>query len=288
MIITRRDDALCLVTQVEHARVAAELCSHWGNDDFEPPAPAASVRLAAELHDDGWRAADEEPLLNAETGRPLHFLEIDLADHVAFYRHGVEGAMRRDAYSGLLVSMHWTGLYRSRWGLQSDMVFAGEEGPAAQLIRDAIDDQERHWIELKRPLMSTGHRSDFEARLWHNYDLLQAFDVLSLYLCTATLTPGTGPALAVTATLREIDQASGPRTIDAVPQAIGAERAQLRLETVASAVVAVDPYPFDSEPLRVAARGRLIAERRYDSAATAAAALAGSTTVDLSCELVRA
>ncbi len=37
----------------------------------------------------------------------------------ALENEGVDRVFGVDPYAGLLVSMHWTGLYRARWGMQS-------------------------------------------------------------------------------------------------------------------------------------------------------------------------
>ncbi|MDQ6817474.1 MAG: DUF3891 family protein, partial [Actinomycetota bacterium] len=131
MLVSRRDGRLLLIEQNEHGRLSGELCAHWGNELFSRPPHRASAQIAAATHDDGWLEADDTPLFNRDEGRPLHFLEIDMQDHVPLYGRGVERVYRRDLYAGLLVSMHWTGLYRRRWGEQRGGVFVHREGATA-------------------------------------------------------------------------------------------------------------------------------------------------------------
>jgi hypothetical protein len=289
MIITRRNGSLFLVDQNEHARLARDLCEHWGNDRFRPPSPREGTRLAAELHDEGWREADEEVRFNPDQGRPLHFLEIDIGDHIDFYRRGVEAALERDAYGALLVSMHWTGLYRSRWAAQDGAIFIQQDSPVAARQSEVVAAEERRWIDLKRPLLEGRRRSDFESELWHNYELLQVHDVLSLYLCTAVLRPGGegDAALPVTATLRGIDQALGDRTIEAVPEHSGGDRVALRMTAVQENVVTVDPYPFDQPAISVVALARVIPDHHYESAEQVTAALGAGERAQITCELRR-
>ena len=137
MIITARNGSLFMVDQNEHGRLAGELCERWGNDDFAVPHPERGTRLAASMHDDGWRASDDAVRFNAKAGRPMHFLEIDLPDHVDLYRRGVEHALAADPYAGLLVSMHWTGLYRSRWGVQRSGVWGDQDPAVSALLNDS-------------------------------------------------------------------------------------------------------------------------------------------------------
>jgi hypothetical protein len=127
VIVSRRDDAFSLVDQVEHGRVAGELAAHWGNELFESPTPRTSVCTAAAKHDEGWRAWDAQILLNEVEKRPLHFLEIDTDEHIRLYWQGVERVSLADVYAGVLVGMHWTGIYRGRW--------SGPGGPAASQRR---------------------------------------------------------------------------------------------------------------------------------------------------------
>jgi hypothetical protein len=290
MIITRRDGSLFLVDQNEHARLAGYLCERWGNERFAIPSPPQSTLLATTMHDEGWRAADDAVRFNAEAARPLHFLEIDISEHIDLYHRGVEMTVERDAYAGLLVSMHWTGLYRSRWGLQQGGVFAQEDAPLAQRLNQIVADEEHRWIELKRGLVAGTRRSDFEAHLWHNYELLQAHDVLSLYVCTGVLCPpGEGDqSVPVISTLKAIDQTPGTRTVETVPTRTGSERVDLRLTPVEPGVVIVDPYPFDEDRISVSATARVIPDRRYASTEEARDAVAGAESVQIGAELRRA
>jgi Protein of unknown function (DUF3891) len=290
MIITRRNGSLFLVEQNEHARLAADLCERWGNERFATPSPREPTLLATAMHDEGWRAADDAVRFNSEAGRPLHFLEIDIADHIDLYRRGVELAAGRDAYAGLLVSMHWTGLYRSRWGLQETTVFVKEDEPLARLLNEVVTAEEQRWIELKRSLVAGTRRSDFEAELWHNYELLQAHDVMSLYVCTGVVRPPAegDETVPVISTLKAIDQTPGTRTIEAVPTRTGAERVELRLTPVEPGVVVVDPYPFDEDGISVRATARVIPDRRYASPEEARDAVAAAESVQIGAAFRRA
>jgi hypothetical protein len=283
MLVSGRDGRLLLIEQNEHGRVAGEICIHWGNERFARPARGDSLRVAAAMHDDGWREADGEPLFNEDHGRPLHFLEIEMFEHVPLYRRGMERVSQLDPYAGLLVSMHWTGLYRGRWGLQSGGVFrSAGTGEAAQLQDQTVTEQELEWLERKRDLMLEEPRSDFEIGLWHNYDLLQAFDLLSLYVCVANLAPVDGErAETLTDVLGAIEQQPGPRVIGAVPQRPGGARDDLVLTPTGEDVVAVEPYPFDQDELELTLSARGIPDRRYESPDAVRAALEQAEPVTL-------
>jgi hypothetical protein len=284
MLISRRQGELCLVEQVEHASLCGDLVTHWGNERFASPDPLDGARTGAAMHDEGWREPDEQPLFNSEGARPLHFLEIEMKDHIPLYARGVDRAFEADSYGGLLVSMHWTGLYRSRWGMQGGRVeFADEAQQDESVARE-----ERRWIDVKRGLLSETRRSDFEAALWHNYDLLQAWDLLSLYVCLIDLAPADGVAArGVHETLRSIDQEPGPRTIGSVPVAVGRERVELVLRAEQPGVVTVDPYPFDQDELNWTVKARVIPDREYADAADAAGEVRRARETSISCVMRR-
>jgi len=290
MIITARNGSLFMVDQNEHGRLAGELCERWGNDGFAVPHPERGTRIAAAMHDDGWRESDEAVRFNEKAGRPMHFLEIDLPDHVDLYRRGLEHVLETDAYAGLLVSMHWAGLYRSRWGGQRGGVWADQGDAVTALLNDVVDGEEQRWISLKRELAVDVRRSDFEVEVWHNYELLQAHDVLSLYVCTAVLEPATADdeTKPVTATLASIEQAPGVRTIDLVPTFPARPRAELRLTVVEPGVVTIDPFPFAGDSVAASVTARVIPNRVYGSDAEVQEAVAAGTRATIACELRRA
>jgi hypothetical protein len=210
-----------------------------------------------------------------------------MSDHVPLYRRGVTRVSRLDPYAGLLVSMHWTGLYRGRWGLQSGGVFRSRgTGKAGRLQDQVVAEQELEWLERKPDLMLDGPRSDFEIGLWHNYDLLQALDLLSLYVCTANLSSADGEQTeTLTGVLGAIEQRPGPRVIGAVPHRPGGRRVDLVLTPTGGDAVAVDPYPFDQDNLELALSGRGIPDRSYESPDAVRAALAQAEPVTLVCRL---
>jgi hypothetical protein len=290
MLVSRQGDRLRLIEQVEHGRVCGEICGLWGNGPFAHPARHESAKVAAAMHDEGWREADDQPLFNADAGRPLHFLEIEMSEHVPLYARGVDRVIELDPYAGLLVSMHWTGLYRGRWGLQSGGVFrSAGAGEAGRLQDQAVDEQEQAWIERKRDLMSEEPRTDFEIGLWHNYDLLQAFDLLSLYLCTADLAPAPGaPVARLTDVLGEIEAPPGPRVIGTVPERPGGARLDLVLTPAGAGAVAVDPYPFDQDSAELALSARSIPDRSYESPDAVRTALDRAEQETLACRFTRA
>lgn len=288
MLVTRRGGDLVLVDQNEHGRLAGELTPRWGNADFAAPTMREHVQLGTARHDDGWREADAEPLYNADAQRPLHFLEIPLEDHMPLYQRGVDRIYQEDSYAGLLVSMHWTGLYRNRWGMQSGGVGIKPMSTPLDEIREKhVAEEEQRWAETKKSLVKDGIRSDFEARLWYHYDLLQVWDLFSLYVSLADITPADTAPLPLASTLKSVDQQPGPREIQLVPSRIAGPRVQMRLTPVRPGVVEVDPFPFDGD-VSVSLAARAIPDRAYLDRERAVEALAGARRVELECRFTKA
>jgi hypothetical protein len=175
MIVRPVGDRAELVMQVDHAVLAGDLADAWGSPDVPGLDPAPEVRLAARLHDVGWRSWEEAPVLNSDTGRPENFLDVEVSRHLTFYQAAVDEVASRDAYAGMLVSKHAAGIYTGRYGTQPAMRIS--RAPAQQAEVDAFVARQEEWHEGQRAAL--GVAAD---ELWRNYVLLQVFDRLSLWL----------------------------------------------------------------------------------------------------------
>ena len=118
MIVRKsHDGSLTLIGQTDHSRFVGQLATHWGNHDFAVPAPYDSVVRAATYHDYGWLQYETRPLTNPETGEPYPFLGVPMTDRqLAGYQWALDWMTDIDPYSGLVVSMHRTGLWKGRYG----------------------------------------------------------------------------------------------------------------------------------------------------------------------------
>lgn len=260
MLVSRRGPLLHLVTHPEHGRLAGRLAASWGNDRFRAPESRRALLRAATHHDDGWAELDDQPAYSEAARRPAHFLEIGLEQTVGPYRRGVDAVYAEDAHAGALVSMHWAGLYSTRWGLQ------GGAPVGHPLAGEVVAQEERRWVAaLRESWAYTGPRSRFEADCWHAYEVLQTLDFLALALSLLDLSQPTGsedPA-AMPATLPTVDQPPGGRLVPGVPTCVGGEHLTLSLRVAAPGRVVLDPYPFDAPELTVELPGRELEDRPY-------------------------
>jgi hypothetical protein len=263
MILQPRDGRLLLIRQTDHAALAGELAEHWGNREFSAPVPRQALLVAAAHHDDGWLLWEAAPRVDPATRRPYQFTDMPLAEHAAFYRAGISRVLAEAPYAGLLVNMHLAGLYQRRFGTDPDMPVkprTPEEDQALREILEQLEDQRR---TLHGHLPASGVPAPFldENHLGTNYKLLQVFDRLSLYFCT---TP--------------------PResTLGPVPVDYEGHEARLALRPLDGQTVAVSPYPFDADPLRVGVRASVVPDRPYDGDDDFRAAFAAAPTTELS------
>lgn len=267
MIVSRHDGALRLVHQNEHGRLAGVLAGAWGNDEVEAPRPGPSVVTAAARHDEGWRSRDTRVLYDEFAQRPLHFLDIEAGEHIRLYRQGVTRVSAADVYAGLLVGMHWTGLYRSRWSAPGGGSRVGQ-GPEARAAQDrVVRSEQRRWADaVELAWTEQEPRAAFETRIWHNYELLQLWDLLSLFLSVTPSQPGRGSAVPWGPQLRDLDQAATPVVLPAVGTWPGGPRFAPIACVTAPGLMTLDPFPFTG-PVDVEVEHVVIPDRDWSRAA---------------------
>jgi hypothetical protein len=263
VIVAETPETYRLVTQPDHAALAGQFADHWGSDAFGRPAPAPSVAIAAHVHDDGWWRHDRRPH-RGDGGAPENFTALPPATWIDLYDEGIDAAIELDPYAGLLVSMHGTGLRRRRYGLSpswpptpppfADFVDR-QEALQERLARGLVEDDRRGRLSdadlaLLSTLHGTGSAPDdgTDSRLWCNYELLQAWDALSLSFCTTTSPPG-------------------DPTIHAVPVDAAGSEVALTVEPLGDDAFRVDPYPFDADPLAVSVPARTVRKDAFDDEA---------------------
>jgi hypothetical protein len=236
MIVHPVGDTAEIVMQVDHSHVAGTLASLWPGLE-----PRQSVLTAADLHDIGWRSWEACPRLDAETGQPQNFLQVDIGLHLEFYEAGIAEVTARDAYAGMLVGKHLAGIYRKRYGTQAALTL--KRAADAQVMVDAfVGKVEERFGSLQRAL---GVPDD---EFWRNYVLLQVFDRLSLWLCKGD-PAGTG-SMDIT-----------------LP-----DDGELRVIPTATGCV-LDPYPLEPRQVQISVPTRVVPLTGYSNDADCASAV---------------
>jgi hypothetical protein len=241
MLVRDAGDAWQIVLQTDHADLSGQLAAAWGGPGFARPEPFESVVRAAARHDDGWATWEQQPRLGPD-GAPQSFFTVPAAVHLAFYRAGVEVVQDEDAYAGLLVSMHMTGLYRQRYGVMPTP--PRELDDETRALVDAFVRQE----EGRQEALCSALEVD-DARRWTNYALLQAFDVVSLYFGLADVETGAPGACEGVPTV----------AADGVP----GDPVRIAIEPLGPWRVRFDPYPFVEDATPLALRRRLVPKRSW-------------------------
>src|SRR5215471_8408442 len=161
------DGSIVMITQNDHAQLSGLFAAHWGNDRFEKPRPYGSLVRAAMFHDRGWIRYETGPQLNSQTGRTPNYREVpnDAAQLAAFEWAG-DWLGSIDPYAGLMIAKHRIGLWQGRYGVITNP-------PPIQAF-----------ISRSEAKQNTAAEKLDSSELAINYNLLQVWDMMSLYICS--------------------------------------------------------------------------------------------------------
>ncbi|MGH7429838.1 MAG: DUF3891 family protein, partial [Candidatus Methylomirabilaceae bacterium] len=111
-------------------------------------------------------------------------------------------------------------------------------------------------------------RSEFERRVWTQYELLQIWDRLSLFVC-----------------LNDLSQPAEDR-LGPVPLGADGSVTDLRVRTAGDGVITLDPYPFDVAALEARVPARAISDRTYETAGDLRTALLDVRDASIRCRFI--
>jgi hypothetical protein len=164
---------LLLVTQPDHARLAAAIISAWRTGTVEPASARAAVLFAIEQHDNGWREVDAAPALNAATGRPYDFADTPPGVKQEIWPRGAERLAAESPLAAALVARHGLTLHAHRRGDPTwQGFFARLEQIQAGLLHEC-----------------GAEAGPDKAAFERAYDLLHLGDLLSLVFCNLWTDP---------------------------------------------------------------------------------------------------
>jgi Protein of unknown function (DUF3891) len=216
------DGSIVMITQNDHAQLAGLFAAHWGNDRFEKPRPYGSLVRAAMFHDRGWIRYETSPQLNPETGKTPNYREVpnDRMQLEAFEWAG-DWLSAIDPYAGLMITKHRSGLWQGRYGVIT-------HPPAIQ--RGTLPPEIQSFIAKSEAKQKIAADKLDAKEIAINYNLLQVWDMMSLYICSTELLK--------------------PDWIEPVPIAYSdAAGVAMTLTPSQSNTIVLDPYPFDQPSL---------------------------------------
>jgi hypothetical protein len=259
MLRLETEDGWWLVTHPDHAHLAGEFASAWGNEMFAAPEPREHVLRGIYKHDDGWRERDKQPMVTKQ-GKPAAFStelvgaysafeEIDLVGYLAVRREAVQLIGKEDPYAAILISMHTHNLLSER------------------ADRSTIREEQLPWLDaflveqatlqraLREQLLAAGTIAEerlMPETLQRHFQLLQACDNLSLLSC--------------------VDY-DGEATL-LWPQALrDGGAADVKVQRVGDRTFKLTPYPFAEPEMRFKLKARHVSGKSFASDAELKAAL---------------
>ena len=234
------DGTIVMINQTDHAHVSGLFAAHWGNETFEVPRPYKSVVRGTTYHDIGWLRYETSPQLNPETGKTPTFAQVPKDKQMldAFEWAG-DWLSSIDPYAGLMFSKHRTGLWQSRYGVVTHPP-TGRGGTLPPAIAEFIARSEAKQKQAAE---------QFDAKEFAtNYNLLQVWDLMSLYICTTEVIK--------------------PDVIDPVPLGYSqAKGVPMNLTPLGENTIALSPYPFDQPLVTASVVMRRLQQSKFNDSA---------------------
>jgi hypothetical protein len=233
-----------LISQVEHARLSGELARRcidkFGDSNHVLNQVREELLQAIIHHDDGWAAWEAAPQLDPESGKPLSFMELTLADALEVWRGSIESASRYGDLAAWVVSGHFSALlctigHHSQESIARDWLYEFAAKRSEWFSRWRGQNVELHTLQLAG-----------EALKW-----LQLFDILSLWPCSQY--PVTSEVIRKSSEPLNVDNWLLVREIRPCFELAGGEHAR----------IVFNPWPFNEREIVITAAAHLAPVWKY-------------------------
>ncbi len=111
MIVNTSVRPALLITQPDHAALAATIMRGWQSGGLPESPRHVAIMLAIQAHDNGWQEVDAEPCLDPVTGGVLDFVHVPDDVRHGVWRRGVT-RLEGEPYAAALVAQHAMHIYR--------------------------------------------------------------------------------------------------------------------------------------------------------------------------------
>uniref|UniRef100_A0A7S0LGU7 DUF3891 family protein n=1 Tax=Coccolithus braarudii TaxID=221442 RepID=A0A7S0LGU7_9EUKA len=247
------------VLMIQHLELVAQLANAFGNENFDELLPKEIMEHAAANHDAGWYEKDLTMSLDPVAHIPRGLLFAPPGTSVEVGSKSADIGEAFHAYSGLLISLHHTGLQQGRYGEGGGKVPAfaemvseskqwreasGEPATAQASIEDWLAKETERQERIKAALSNDAATAPWVSNeaLWTNYRAMQFFDTLALYFCLAA----------------EHDRPSTPLEFPKVPTSVSGKSTTVKVTRIHEGRYTCEPYPFNRSPLTVTLAGSLV------------------------------
>lgn len=106
MIVVDDRDHWSVITQCDHARLAAQMLRLWRDPALETEPRRRELLVAVREHDNGWQEADAAPRLHSDGDRPHDFMTMPESDRLEIWRRGTRRLESTDPFPALLITRH--------------------------------------------------------------------------------------------------------------------------------------------------------------------------------------
>jgi hypothetical protein len=237
-----------LISQVEHARLSSDLAlrclKKFGNGVSGLHYVRKELFAAILSHDDGWSEWELNPQLDPESGKPLSFMELPLADALKVWNDSIKLASCLGDLPQWLISGHFSALLCT--------IGHHSREPLAREWLQEIATKRSEWFAAWHARNPTLHTADIagEALKW-----LQLFDILSLWPCAQYPVPG--EVIRKQPEPLNIDNWTLVREIHPHFELTGNKHPR----------IVFSPWPFEMREITITAAAHLVPVRKYTSSA---------------------
>jgi hypothetical protein len=247
--------AWILISQVEHARISAQLADHClGRFHSRAIGEIREEVLAAiRHHDDGWLHWELSPRLHVEPRRPVSFMELETDEALSIWSRSIERAATEGSLAGWMVAGHFCRLL--------DKFGGPDREPVTRQWCEQMQKQRAAWLDAWRQTDRNLHSIELadEALQW-----LWTFDEVSLWFCCRC--PSAGDRLTSAVQPNRVGRGSPIEMELAVPSSRAA--AEPRGSAVGK------PWRFDAPSLALETCALIVPAIRYENSAEMLAASA--------------